>query len=221
MRAAPAPPPAAPVEAPRQAARPAAYDGPPPMDDIPPPEFDGYAPGDEGLSFAPPARERFVSSPLPAPVAPAPVRADGDTGGSAASSGAPLDARALNEAWKAVFADPQAIPAPLRMVLRAVTRVSPEGGTVVIPVSAAMLAMEQVNSPGARRGLEDALGRRLGRPVTVKYVAVAGPAMGGGSAAGPARITTESARRDRLQRMMEGEPVLTAAVQAWDLELVD
>jgi hypothetical protein len=35
------------------------------------------------------------------------------------------------------------------------------------------------------------------------------------------RITAETARNDRLTRMMEGEPVLTAAVQAWDLELVD
>jgi hypothetical protein len=35
------------------------------------------------------------------------------------------------------------------------------------------------------------------------------------------RITAETARKDRLLRMMEGEPVLSAAVQAWDLELVD
>jgi hypothetical protein len=35
------------------------------------------------------------------------------------------------------------------------------------------------------------------------------------------RITAESAKKDRLARLMEGEPVLSAAVQAWDLELVD
>jgi hypothetical protein len=51
---------------------------------------------------------------------------------------------------------------------------------------------------------------------------VAGEAQSGHRGAAPvARITSESARRDRLQRMMEGEPVLHAAVQAWDLELVD
>jgi DNA polymerase-3 subunit gamma/tau len=226
--AAPVPtPPAAPAplrveEAPRQAARPPAYDGPPPMDDIPPPEFDGYVPAqDEGQSYAPPARERFVASPAPAPVGPAAVRSEEDSDAPPRASGGPLDARALNDAWKAVMADPQAIPAPLRMVLRAVTRVSPEGGTAVVPVSAATLAMEQVTSAVSRRGLEEALGRRLGRPVSVKYVATEGPATGAGSTSGPTRITNESARRDRLQRMMEGEPVLAAAVQALDLELVD
>ena len=30
-----------------------------------------------------------------------------------------------------------------------------------------------------------------------------------------------STRRDKLRRMTEGEPTLAAAVQAWDLELVD
>jgi hypothetical protein len=42
-----------------------------------------------------------------------------------------------------------------------------------------------------------------------------------GQQPGGNRITAESARRDRLQRLMEGEPVLAAAVQAWDLELLD
>jgi hypothetical protein len=77
--------------------------------------------------------------------------------------------------------------------------------------------MDPITSPVNRRALEEAVGRRLGRRVTVQYVAAEAPA--GGPAA--TRITTESARRDRLDRMMEGEPVLAAAVQAWDLELVD
>lgn len=218
---APAPPPAAPVldEVPRQAPARAAYDGPPPMDDIPPPEFDGYMPAqDESQSYAPPARERFVASHTPAPVAPAVVPADAP---SAGGSDGPLDGRALNDAWKSVMADGAAIPAPLRMVLKAVTRVSPEFGTVVVPVSPSTLGMEQVTSATSRRALEEALAQRLGRRVTVKYVATQGTVSNGGGAPGPARITSESARRDRLQRMMEGEPVLAAAVQAWDLELVD
>ncbi|HEX6371424.1 MAG TPA: DNA polymerase III subunit gamma/tau, partial [Longimicrobium sp.] len=217
------PPPAAPMEAvaPRQApARPVPYDGPPPMDDIPPPEFDGYSPADEGQPYAPPARERFVSSPPPAPVAPGVVRAEGAT---SATSDGPLDGRALNDAWRAVLADTAALPAALRMLLRPVTRVSPgAGGTVVAPVAPSTLTMDPVTSPANRRALEEALGRQLGRRVTVKYVAAEGMGpMTGGGGAGPARITNESARRDRLQRMMEGEPVLAAAVQAWDLELVD
>lgn len=191
------------------------------MDDIPPPEFDGYLPAqDEGQPYAAPARERFGASPAPAPVAPAVVRTEED---SPASGSGPLDGRALNDAWRAVMADAAALPAALRMLLRPVSRVSPgEGATVVAPVAPATLTMDPVTNPANRRALEEALGRQLGRRVTVKYVAAEGlgPAVAGGGA-GPARITNESARRDRLQRMMEGEPVLAAAVQAWDLELVD
>jgi DNA polymerase-3 subunit gamma/tau len=223
---APMPPPAAPTldapavdVAPRQAPpRQPVYDGPPPMDDIPLPEFDGYSPADEGQPYAAPARERFVASPAPAPVAPEPVRPEAAT---PASGDGPLDGRALNDAWKSVMADGAAIPAPLRMVLKAVTRVTPEGGTVVVPVSPSTLGMEQVTSAASRRALEEAIGHRLGRRVTVKYVAMQGSVTSGGGASSPTRITSESARRDRLQRMMEGEPVLAAAVQAWDLELVD
>ena len=38
---------------------------------------------------------------------------------------------------------------------------------------------------------------------------------------GGSGITAESARRDRLSRLTEGEPTLAAAVQSWDLELVE
>ncbi|HEU4882441.1 MAG TPA: hypothetical protein VFT45_09360, partial [Longimicrobium sp.] len=214
---APTPPPAAPVVdiAPRQAAaRPAAYDGPPPMDDIPPPEFDGYMPAqDEGQPYAAPARERFVASPAPAPVAPQVVRPEAAT---AVSSDGPLDGRALNDAWKSVMADASAIPGALRMILRSVSRVSAEGGQARVELPSAQL-IPDVSSAGSKRAVEEALGKRLGRKVSVHYVAGQAPA---GGPAGT-RITNESARRDRLQRMMEGEPVLAAAVQAWDLELVD
>jgi DNA polymerase-3 subunit gamma/tau len=194
-------------------ARPVAYDGPPPMDDIPPPEFDGYSPADEGQPYAAPARERFVSSPAPAPVAPDVVRSEAAT---SASSDGPLDGRALNDAWKSVMADGTAIPGALRMILRSVSRVTAEGGQARVELPSASL-IPDVSSPASRRALEEALGKRLGRKVAVNYVAGQAPA-GGPSVT---RITNESARRDRLQRMMEGEPVLAAAVQAWDLELVD
>jgi DNA polymerase-3 subunit gamma/tau len=204
-------------------ARPApAYDGPPSYDDVPLPEepfddigYDEFVPPPRvqvAAPAAPPARPTPVSTPPAAaqPTAPAP----GDASG-------PLDATELRRAWASVIADADAVPPALRMVLRPV-RVSPgEGGTVVIPVAPSMLAIDPVTSPANRRALEDALGRQLGRRVTVKYVATEGPPASPGGAPAATRITSESARRDRLQRMMEGEPVLAAAVQAWDLELVD
>ena len=235
--AAPAPRPA-PVEdvvphpASRQApSRQGAYDGPPPMDDIPLPEFDGYAPGeDDGGQYGALARDRytapvpdrFAASYSPAPVAPPSSRVEVPAPAAEAAQPAmgagegPLDARALNDAWKAVMADATAIPGALRMILRSVSRVTAEGGQARVELPSAAL-IPDVSSPVSRRALEDALGRKLGRRVSVNYVAGQAPA-GGPSAT---RITNESARRDRLQRMMDGEPVLAAAVQAWDLELVD
>ena len=127
-----------------------------------------------------------------------------------------LDATALRHAWASVVAG-DAVPPALRMVLRSARIVPGEGGEVRVQVAAASLALEPVTSTGNRRALADALARQLGRRVSVRYVAAEGKA----SDASAARITGESARRDRLQRMMEGEPVLAAAVQAWDLELVD
>lgn len=199
-----------------------AYDGPPSYDDIPlPPEpfdeigYDDYGPPPRAQATmpAPPVQS---TPPAAAPVSPPAA------GEALPVSDAPLDATELRQAWNAVLANTDAVPPALRMVLRS-ARVSPgEGGAVVIPVSPATLAIDPVTSTVNRRSLEDALGRRLGRRVNVRYVASEAPiaaSTSGGTA--PARITSESARRDRLQRMMDGEPVLAAAVQAWDLELVD
>jgi hypothetical protein len=78
-------------------------------------------------------------------------------------------------------------------------------------------ALERLSQPAAKQAVEQALGRRLAGPVRLEV------ATGAASAIDPAqgRFTAESVRRDRLKRMMETEPVLAAAVQAWDLELVD
>ena len=66
---------------------------------------------------------------------------------------------------------------------------------------------------------EDA--RRLARAIdAVRERVRACEVCGNLTEASPCAICT-SARRDRLQRLMEGEPVLTAAVQALDLELVE
>ncbi|HYW13176.1 MAG TPA: DNA polymerase III subunit gamma/tau [Longimicrobium sp.] len=217
----------------QQPSRPAPpYDGPPSYDDVPLPDepFDDVGYDDYG----PPPRVQ-VAAPVPppapparpvimpaAPTPPATMQTGTADGGTLAESDAPLDATMVRQAWATVLADGAAVPPALRMVLRPV-RVSPgEGGTIVVPVAPSTLAIDPVTSPVNRRTLEEALGRQLGRRVTVKYVANEAPlppSSGGGSA--PARITSESARRDRLRHMMEGEPVLAAAVQAWDLELVD
>jgi hypothetical protein len=44
---------------------------------------------------------------------------------------------------------------------------------------------------------------------------------GGAAEPGANSITAETARRDRLCRLTREEPLLAAAVQEWDLELID
>lgn len=61
------------------------------------------------------------------------------------------------------------------------------------------------------------MGRRLGRPVRLEFAAMEGTDREPGSG----RITAETARRDRLKRLVDEEPLLAAAVQEWDLELID
>ncbi|HEX7050320.1 MAG TPA: DNA polymerase III subunit gamma/tau [Longimicrobiales bacterium] len=72
--------------------------------------------------------------------------------------------------------------------------------------------------PASRRSLEQALGRRLGRDVTLGVRAIDASA---GRAEPPPRLTPEQVKRDRLTRLMREEPLLERAVQEWDLESLD
>ncbi|HVG43522.1 MAG TPA: hypothetical protein VM890_02295, partial [Longimicrobium sp.] len=109
------------------------------------------------------------------------------------------------------------LPPGMSGLLRA-AQVSPADGRVVrMTVPPGHPALERLSGLTARRALEDALARRLGGAVTLELATGAAGAVDPGRG----RITAETARKDRLARMMEGEPVLSAAVQAWDLELVD
>jgi DNA polymerase III subunit gamma/tau len=199
-----------------------------PADDAPGGRPDRPRPSlDAPPSTAPVARARgsVPVSPAAAPVtAPEPEGASGERAASPPEplpeSSAPLDGRAVADAWRATLADRQALPPGLAMVMSpASVRVEPgSAGEIRVELPAAQLSLDQVGSPGNRRALEAQVGRRLGRTITLRFEAVGTPAT---AAPGAARITGESARRDRLERLMEGEPVLAAAVQAWDLELME
>jgi hypothetical protein len=117
-----------------------------------------------------------------------------------------------------VLEDGQALPRGLGVFLRG-AQVSVAGADAVrIALPPGSPGLERLGERPVRRALEEALGARLGRPVTLAAGADEA-AQGGGST--PPRITAESARHDRLRRLTEKEPPLAAAVEAWDLELVD
>ncbi|MFW6202636.1 MAG: hypothetical protein ACOC8B_08655, partial [Gemmatimonadota bacterium] len=71
----------------------------------------------------------------------------------------------------------------------------------------------------ARRELETAFARRLGRSITLEVV----PNGGGeaGEAPNGPRLSPEQVKRDRLERLAREEPALRRAVEEWDLELLD
>jgi DNA polymerase-3 subunit gamma/tau len=220
--AAPPPTPAPIVDAPMRkieappamVPRPEAFRAPEPPVDFGPPSFDDAPPPpepDDVVVDAPRSRETYAPrdfAPPPPPPEPASM-ADGDAG--------ELDGARVRRAWASLLQDGDGVPRGASLFLKPAKLVlaGPRALRVDLPPNAPVV--DQLSTPVARRALEDALARRLGGPVTLSFGVSDAPAQ----QAGGNRITAESARRDRLQRLTEGEPVLAAAVQAWDLELLD
>lgn len=168
-------------------------------------------------TIAAPTSPATTASPA---VAEAPASAPAATPSHAPDGGGdagPIDGARLRRAWTGILQEGDGLPPGVSMLARA-AQLSAEGRTVKMVFPANHPALERLSELGVKRGLEDAFARRLGGAVTLALAA-------GGAAAAidprQGRITAESARKDRLARLMEGEPVLSAAVQAWDLELVD
>jgi DNA polymerase III subunit gamma/tau len=167
-----------------------------------------------------------------APPAPEPPRRTESGPASTASAGpaaapahppratAPPEALSLAEvrrAWRSVLEDADAVVPGLRLALRAAEVTLDDGGALRVGVPPGSPVLDRLASPASRQPLETALAQRLARPVTIGFVA---QQSGSGDAAAP-RITAETARRDRLRRLVEEEPLLAAAVQELDLELLE
>ncbi len=162
----------------------------------------------EPVQAAPPEP---VQAAAPAAAEPAPLSADDG----------PLDPVKLRRAWKSLMDDGEGMPPGVPFLLKSapVAAGPGPGGEVRVTVPPASPVLERLSSPSARKTLEEALGRRLGRRVSLSFTQ--GQAAGGSDGTSTGRITAESARRDRLRRLTEEEPLLAVAVQEWDLELVD
>ena len=120
----------------------------------------------------------------------------------------------VRRAWTTVIKQKDAVPQGTRGLLE-IARLELSGSE--IQVGAAPLVLERFEAVAPRRKLEALLSQELGTPVTLAFRAAAAAA----EERGGRGITAESARRDKLERLMDGEPVLSAAVKAWDLELLD
>jgi DNA polymerase III subunit gamma/tau len=158
--------------------------------------------------------EQPRASTSPSTSAPPALASGTEVGVSAATL---IDVAAVRRAWKAVLADGSAIPAGFGLSLRG-AEVTVQGASEVhIHLPPGSPVFERLADARARRAIEVDLARRLGAEVTLQLRTQPS------DSAEPAqrRITAESARTERLKRLTAEEPLLRAAVQEWDLELID
>jgi DNA polymerase-3 subunit gamma/tau len=224
-----APPPAAqqpapsapPFHRPEAPARPAPQPSPAAVAAPPAPEPAPVpTPAPRSMAAAPVAAPS--AAPEPVQVAPEPVQAAAPAAPDPAplpADDGPLDPVKLRRAWKSLVEDGEGIPPGMSLFLKP-AQVSPAAsGEVRVVVPPASPVLDRLSSPTARKPLEEALGRRLGRRVSLSFSQ--GQQVSGSDGTSTGRITAESARRDRLRRLTEEEPLLAVAVREWDLELVD
>jgi DNA polymerase-3 subunit gamma/tau len=152
-----------------------------------------------------------TSAPAPPPAAAA-VPATGDAPPTA------VDAARLQRAWRAMLQAGAALPAGMTPFLRPAEVAPGADGAVQVRLPPGSPALERLADIATRRAVAAALGAQLGATVTLDVRALDAPA---GAAAAPPRITAETARRERLKRLTDEEPLLAEAVEEWDLELTD
>lgn len=145
-------------------------------------------------SSATPASPRTAATP---PAAAARGRSETD-----------VTAARVQEAWRRAL-EVAELPAGLRPFLQAAS-VRGEGGRVVVRVPPGP-GLERLRSGGVKGRVEAALSGVLGQSVGLEVEAAEG--------AEAERVTPERVRRERLERLVEREPVLGRAVEELDLDL--
>jgi DNA polymerase-3 subunit gamma/tau len=173
----------------------------------------------------PPAPSAPPAPPAPAPLSVAPVAAPAVVPAATAAAASPpppppagpLDLAELRHAWRALLEEGEGVPGGMGLVLRSTHVNLADEKTVRVHVQPGSPLIEWMESAAKRRPLEQALSRRLGRALHIVFAVDANDA----ASPGARRITAETARRDRLLRLTEEEPLLATAVLEWDLELLD
>lgn len=105
------------------------------------------------------------------------------------------------------------LPGGLGMFLRT-AEVADEGEERVLLEFPAGPALDLLEDLPARRSLQDAISRRIGRDIELEVRAA-------GSEAAPVRLTPEGLKEERVRKLSREEPALDRAVREWDLEMLD
>ncbi len=190
--------------------------------------------GNGGVSApAPPAPGTGSGSPSQgapsAPTAPArPVRKSppqkaprAEAAPAASSSSAELTLTTARRGWKVLSAGGQGLPPGSGPFLRTMSVAAVEGSEVKLSIPAGSPFLERVREPSVRKRLASALADQVGVERLDLEIREDADRVAGSDEGAPRRITDESAREDRLRRMVEDEPILAEAVRSWDLELIE
>jgi hypothetical protein len=105
----------------------------------------------------------------------------------------------------------------MALILRGAELALGASNEVLVRVPDGSPLLDRMADEASRRPLRTALSERLGRPVELEFTTDESAQ----SDRGLRRITAEGARQERLRRLTAEEPLLNAAVQAWDLELME
>ncbi|UCC49570.1 MAG: DNA polymerase III subunit gamma/tau [Gemmatimonadota bacterium] len=139
-------------------------------------------------------------------------RSQNDPGGPRSGAGGPLEA--ARAAWQEMIAEGRVLRPGQGIALRAaqLLELRPDGG-LRVAVPRGTPSAEVLGDPVARRRIEEELSKRLGRAIRLAGTGEEGPL--------PPRISPESARAQRLARLVEGDQGLQSLVDKLDLELIE
>ena len=131
------------------------------------------------------------------------------------STEAPNDSlSAAREAWLGLITDGKVLRPGQGIALRAVqlTQLG-DNGELVVSAGSETPSGELLAESVTRRRLEQELSARLGRPIRIRLTEP--------GVAAPPRVNEETARKQRLDRLVEGDQGLQQLVEKLDLEMMD
>jgi DNA polymerase-3 subunit gamma/tau len=160
---------------------------------------------------------RTAASVEPAPEIPGTTPKPDDT-----PTPSPISVREAERALRTML-DQRRAPHGLGIFLKAATIGDVTGDTVVLEVPAGPGLERLSGESTARVAVRDIMGGLLGRTIelTVRPAAYADPDAGDAVPEPPRRITPERVKAERLAALSREDPAFRAAIQSWDLELLD
>ena len=175
--------------------------------------------GSPGQSAANSAAQAPRPSSHAAHTQPAPAN---ETAPGPASGKEPLTPREAEKALRLML-DQRRAPHGLGIFLKAATIGEVSGDTIALEVPAGP-GLERLSGESTSRiAVRDVMSELLGRTIdlTVIPAGYADPDAGDAAPEPPRRITPEGVKAERLAALSRDDPAFRAAIQSWDLELLD